>query len=75
MDREPLLTWAPTPPKTHPMNYFVPNFGEDHDISSTKSHESQAASKLGHTWTPTKDKDGNWEVPTTEAFFRLSQKK
>jgi hypothetical protein len=56
------------------MNYFVPNFGEDHDISSSKSHESQAASTLKHVWTPTKDKDGEWELPAEEAFFRLSQK-
>jgi len=65
------LTWAPTPPKSHPVNYFVPQFGEDHDITSTKKHESQAAASLGHTWTPTKDEDGEWEVPTTTAFFKL----
>merc|ERR1711988_756763 len=73
--REPLLTWAPTPKKTHPMDYFVPNFGEDSDIASTKGHESAAEATLKHVWTPTKDKDGNWEVPSTEAFFRLAQKK
>lgn len=31
--REPLLTWAPTAPATHPINYFVPDFGVDQDIS------------------------------------------
>jgi len=39
IEREPLLTWAPTPPKTHPMDYFVPNFGIDHDIAATHEHE------------------------------------
>ena len=71
--REPLLTWAPTAPKTHPMNYFVPNFGEDHDIVASKSNEALASAKLKHVWTPTKDKDGNWELPTTTAFFELVQ--
>jgi hypothetical protein len=68
------LTWAPTPPKSHPINYFVPHFGEDHDVVATKKHESQAGETLGHTWTPTKDKDGEWELPSEDAFFRLSQK-
>ena len=25
--REPLLTWAPSAKKGHPVDYFVPNFG------------------------------------------------
>jgi len=39
INREPLLTWAPTAPKTHPMDYFVPNFGVDHEIAATHAHE------------------------------------
>ena len=74
LNREPLLTWAPTPKKTHPMDYFVPNFGEDNDIATSKGQEAAAGARLKHTWTPTKDKDGNWEVPTTTAFFVLAQK-
>ena len=35
LKREPLLTWAPTEPATHPINYFVPNFGLDHDIHAS----------------------------------------
>jgi len=73
INREPLLTWAPTPKNTYPMDYFVPNFGEDHDISSTKGHESAAATNLKHVWTPTKDEDGNWELPTATPEFRLVQ--
>ena len=38
VDREPLLTWAPTPPKGHPIDYFVPNFGIDNDIKATDKH-------------------------------------
>lgn len=29
MTREPLLTWKPKDPKSHPVDYFVPNFGTD----------------------------------------------
>ena len=36
--REPLLTWAPSPHKGHPVNYFVPNFGLDEDIVDTQGH-------------------------------------
>jgi hypothetical protein len=73
INREPLLTWAPTPPKHHPINYFVPNFGEDHDITSSKAHEALAAEKLGHAWVPTKDKDGEWELPSPQIEFKLAQ--
>lgn len=71
--REPLLTWAPTPPKTHKMNYFVPNFGADHDINVSKANEASAAEKLGHEWNPTKDKDGEWELPSSQIEFKLVQ--
>ena len=33
--REPLLSWKPKAPKSHPVDYFVPNFGVDEDIVST----------------------------------------
>lgn len=73
VDREPLLTWAPTAPQTHPMNYFVPNFGEDHDITNSKAHEAEASAKLDHAWVPTKDKDGDWELPSPQIEFKLAQ--
>ena len=63
-EREPLLTWAPTPPKGIKRDYFVPNFGADHDINASKAHESAAAARLNHQWVPTKDKDGEWELPS-----------
>merc|ERR1719375_767250 len=56
IEREPLLSWAPTPKEgAYPKDYFVPHFGEDHDIASTKSHEAKAAASLGHVWTPPRD--------------------
>lgn len=73
VDREPLLTWAPTPKKSHPMDYFVPHFGEDHDITSSKANEAAAAKTLEHVWTPTKDKDGEWELPSSQIEFKLLQ--
>jgi len=35
---------------THPMDYFVPNFGMDQDIMDSQSHEAQSSTKLNHTW-------------------------
>ena len=32
LEREPLLTWEPTAPATHPINYPVPDFGVSHEI-------------------------------------------
>ena len=48
--RDPLLTWAPTKPWSHPTDYFVPHFGEDHDVSDTKKSSKYAESALGHRW-------------------------
>lgn len=73
ISREPLATWVPTNKKSHPMNYFVPNFGEDHEIVNSKAHEAAAAATLGHQWTPSKDKDGNWELPSPQIEFKLAQ--
>jgi len=38
---------APAPP---PQNYFVPNFGADHDIKETQKHAAAAEQSLGHVW-------------------------
>ena len=54
LQREPLLTWAPSPPKGHPVDYFVPNFGPDYDILATEKHIKDSESKLNVTWTPKK---------------------
>lgn len=37
-DREPLLTWKPKVPASHPVDYFVPDFGVDHDMIASASH-------------------------------------
>ena len=35
LNREPLLTWAPTPADPgHPKDYFVPHFGADEDMKA-----------------------------------------
>merc|ERR1719375_1966720 len=47
--REPLLTWAPSAKAGgYPKDYFVPHFGEDHDISSTKKNVADAEKKYSH---------------------------
>jgi hypothetical protein len=48
--REPLLSWAPTPPASHPTDYFVPNFGQDHIINQSFASEKQASKMLDHQW-------------------------
>ena len=71
VNREPLLTWKPTDPASHPVDYFVPNFGVDHEIKATQKHTAETEQTLGTTWTPTKDDDDKWVVPTETAQFHL----
>ena len=72
--REPLLSWKPKPKKNaYPKDYFVPNFGIDHEIADTHAHEAAASATLKHVWTPKQDKDDSWILPTAEAEFKLVQ--
>ena len=32
------------------MDYFVPNFGVDHDVLATESNEKLASAMVGHAW-------------------------
>ena len=49
IQRDPLLTWAPTAKGSgHPTNYFVPHFGEDGDIKSTKKNVADSEARFGH---------------------------
>ena len=34
----------------HDKDYFIPNFGVDHDIITTKSNLKNAEGKLSHQW-------------------------
>ena len=43
LDREPLLGWEPKMAASHPMNYFVPNFGKDHDNVLTTENSLRVA--------------------------------
>jgi len=48
-EREPLLTWSATPPKAaYPKDYFVPNFGLDHDVINTSTDIKVAEGMLSH---------------------------
>ena len=63
LQREPLLSWSPSakdPP--FKMNYFVPNFGEDHDISSSKGHMAASEGKLG-AWNPKQSPEDHTGAP------------
>ena len=77
IEREPLLSWAPTkcwPPQSSPCgteikkDYFVPNFGVDSEIMASTKHIKDAEKNLKHKWTPkmkTKDMSPpiNYAVP------------
>lgn len=67
LKRDPLLTWAPTTPASgHPTDYFVPHFGEDHEIKSTKKNVADAEARFGHvldTSGPPDDPPRNYFVP------------
>ena len=49
---------------SHPVDYFVPNFGVDNDIKETIKHTSDLESKFG-VWTPKKSApaDKDYKVP------------
>jgi len=52
----------------YPKDYFVPDFGLDHDIVTTQSNTANAEADLKHTWTPEEfDK-----VPQVDAEFKLA---
>merc|ERR1712070_461924 len=51
VQREPLLTWAPTEPAGHPVNYFVPDFGLSHEVLYTENNIRNAEKELGHEMT------------------------
>jgi hypothetical protein len=43
------LSWAPTPKKGgHPVDYFVPNFGQDHEIKTSLKNTENAEKRLNH---------------------------
>lgn len=55
-------------PKTHPMDYFVPNFGKDHQIKQTHESLDWAENSLRHRWVyvkpdPKKDPPKDYFVP------------
>lgn len=71
MNREPLLTWEPTLPASHPMNYPVPDFGVDHDIAASHASTATAEASTGNKWEPELDKDGKYIVPGADIEFKL----
>jgi len=53
LSRDPLLGWEPTIRNVkYPRDYFVPHFGEDHEISNTKENLNLAEDMLKHKWNP-----------------------
>ena len=54
------------------MDYPVANYGVDHDIKASQTHEAAVEKSLGHEWNPDQDDDGKWIVPTEDADFKLT---
>ena len=50
---------TPEKPKEIPMNYFIPNFGPDHDIKASQLHLSKTEKKMKHKL--------DWDRITAEA--------
>lgn len=49
IDREPLLSWSPTPADDGPpKNYFVPHFGTDEEIKAVPVSIAAAEKIVGH---------------------------
>ena len=57
VEREPLLGWTSKAPKSHPMDYYVPDFGLDHEILSTLGNAKLEEKLLNNPWKPTLKKD------------------
>jgi len=72
--RDPLLSWSPAWHGKYKINYFVPNFGTDNDIVSSKKHTEDAERRLDHDWTPyqEEDDDGNKEWQRIPGVFTLN---
>jgi len=54
------------PPDDPPRDYFVPHFGEDHEITATKKNIKDAETRLGHildTSPPPDDPPRDYFVP------------
>lgn len=59
--------------KDFKMNYFVPNFGQDHILNENDESVKQAEEQLGHVFTPKFDEEKDvWDVPTEDAEFKLA---
>ena len=62
----------PKPPKGHPMDYFVPNFGPDNEIAATKKSLEIAQALTNHTWVfPKANFTGN---PADKAHYNFDPK-
>jgi len=59
------LTWSATLPATHPMNYPVADYGQDHDVIASLKHSE--------AWEPELGADGKYVVPDAAIEFKLLQ--
>ena len=69
LEWEHLLSCAPTEPASHPINYFVPEFGANPDIANSFK-QSEAITLTAKT----KDEDGEKVFPYQAEKFKVNKK-
>ena len=64
--REPLLSWSPsTKASPYPVDYAVPNFGADREVTDSLKYASESEARLNHKWELEVDPDTDkFKVPT-----------
>jgi hypothetical protein len=63
--------WPADPVDPPKRNYFVPNFGEDPDITATKSNIAAAETAQSHTFGAGIDGKGSFDFVQTDSDLKL----
>ena len=65
----------PADPASHPVDYPVPNFGPDRDITDTIQHEKTASETLKHKWIMgTEESKAQWRNRANDANYDFAPK-
>ena len=66
---------AADPSKSHPMDYPVPDFGQDRDITDSIQHEKNASDTLKHKWVMgTEESKAQWRNRAQDAEYDFGAK-
>lgn len=64
LHREPLLGWKPKAAKSHPMDYFVPNFGQSDEVKDVNQSLKASEKLYNRKWVVKDTKGKKDEYPT-----------